>query len=449
MTGSSDQTPLPRADVGRTTGGAFGLADAWPRGLSAVLWLLLLYLLVGLTNFDEEWPSLGALKPRFFLGALLLLAVVVRILVAAARARRGPAPPDAVTTWWGAFAVAALLSTLWAFDFAVSFDRLLDATFPALFCFPLIVALVRTRRQFLVVVMLFCLANGLYLARSFTEFFSGRHVYTMGVVRMVGVGQSHADPNSFAATVAFTLPLVLWTTLYTRSWLVRAGGAAYGMLAVWAIVLTRSRGGLVLLLLTVFWFLAALPGRKAKVWGVVVLAVLLAGVSTQISESAWHRYTGILTGGSTASERESTHGRIEGLKVAWGIFQERPVLGVGPGCWAAYRMRKVDGMTMNPHNLPGQLLATVGLVGTVTFAGYLLASFLRAGRERRARKGLADPWERAVRSFAGAMAFTLLLHLVAGLAAHNLERWSWFWAPGLLVAAVTCVPAEPRRGRGV
>ena len=36
------------------------------------------------------------------------------------------------------------------------------------------------------------------------------------------------------------------------------------------------------------------------------------------------------------------------------------------------------------------------------------------------------------------MMFTLFLHLVAGLAAHNLDRWTWYSTPALLIAAATC-----------
>ena len=45
--------------------------------------------------------------------------------------------------------------------------------------------------------------------------------------------------------------------------------------------------------------------------------------------------------------------------------------------------------------------------------------------------------------FAGAMLFTLFLLLVSGLAAHNLGRWIWYWAPALLLAAATCRPDTP------
>ena len=204
------------------------------------------------------------MRPRFILGSLLLLVVAVRILGAANRSRKGLQPPDAVTSWWGAYVLATVLATLWAYDFALSKEWMLGARFPALFCFALIVALVRTRREFLLVVLVFCLAHGAFLARSFQEFFNGRHLYTMGVIRMVGAGLSNADPNSFAATIVFALPLVLWVGLHARSRLLRAASAAYFLLTGWAVLLTRSRSGVILLGLTVLWLLAALPGAQGE-----------------------------------------------------------------------------------------------------------------------------------------------------------------------------------------
>ena len=107
------------------------------------------------------------------------------------------------------------------------------------------------------------------------------------------------------------------------------------------------------------WLLAALPSRKAKLWSVAILIALMAAGSTQLSESAISRYKGMLTGGSTESEKESTQGRIEGLQIGWRIFKENPISGVGPGNFTKYRMRHVDGIRMDPHNLAGLLLATL------------------------------------------------------------------------------------------
>lgn len=425
-------------DPARPAKGFFAFGETHLRGLAVAYWLLLLYVFIGLAAIDEEWEVVARLRPRLLLGSIVLLVVVARIVSAALTSRRGPSPPDAVTAWWGAYFGATLLAAVWAFDPSLAKEALLNERLTALLCFPLMVAMVRTRREFLVLILVFCLAYGFYLIRSYQEFLSGRHDATMGVVRMVGAGSRNADPNSFAATVVFSLPLLLWAGIHTRSLVLRLCVTFYGLLATTAVVLTRSRAGLILLALAALWFVWVLPNWRARILGVLLLVAAAGMASMCLSERAIQRYVGMFTGGSTASERESTEGRIRGYQVAWEIFQENPVLGVGPGNWATYRMRRVDGSTLLPHSLPGQLLATLGMVGTLAFVGLLLATLVRAGRETRRRKGMEDPWERAVRSLAGAMVFTLFLLLVSGLAAHNLGRWTWTWAPALLVVATTC-----------
>src|SRR5205823_3811062 len=111
------------------------------------------------------------------------------------------------------------------------------------------------------------------------------------------------------------------------------------------------------------------------------------------------------------------------------------LLGVGPGCWSVYRVRRVDGNPLMPHSLTGQVIATYGGLGTVAFVGYLGAVFAFAWGAMRRRWRSADPWDRAVRSLAPTVAFTVVLLLVSGLAAHNVDRLAWFLMPGLLAVA--------------
>jgi hypothetical protein len=42
------------------------------RGLPAAFWILQAYLFIATTFLDEEWPSIGALRPRLILGTLAL-----------------------------------------------------------------------------------------------------------------------------------------------------------------------------------------------------------------------------------------------------------------------------------------------------------------------------------------------------------------------------------------
>jgi hypothetical protein len=283
--------------------------------------------------------------------------------------RRPLAPRSAVAAWWLAFVAAGTFATLWAYDVGVARAAWLRHL-TSLLALPLVLTIVRTRRHLLVVVLFFCLGHGLYVLRSLQEYGNGRIDATMGVERMMGAGSAYADPNSFAATIAFSLPLFAWVWVEARSALLRACVLCYGAVGAFCVVRTHSRSGLVLTGLTVLWALWFLPRGRAKV--VLLLAVLALGAfaASGLTENAVARYASIFSS-RTYEEEESTPGRIEGYAGAAKMLRERPVLGVGPGNWSDYRERHMDGSRLLPHNLPGQVLGTTGLLGGVAFLGYL------------------------------------------------------------------------------
>jgi O-antigen ligase len=257
---------------------------------------------------------------------------------------------------------------------------------------------------------------------------------------MMGAGRSVSDPNSFAGTIAFSLPLLVWTAVWTRSRLLRACVLVYALLATFSVIQTHSRSGLVLHALNVLFALAMLPGRRAKLGMAAVLAGLVVWLAAGQTDEAMDRYSSIFSK-TTYTKESSTVGRIEGYRIAGRMFAENPLTGVGPGCWPAYRMRRIDGDKLMPHNLTGQVIATYGLAGTVPFVLYLGAVFVFAWRVRRRRAGSVDPWDRAVASLAAAVAFTLVLLLVSGLGAHNVDRLAWYLLPALLAVAARATDA--------
>jgi|GEM_PF-4129986 len=434
--------PTPEGARPAADRGFFAFASTSLRGLSTPFLCLLGYLLLQTTFFDEEWPSLGRFRPRLLLGGAALLVAGTRLLTAARERDAAPAPHRAVTGWLVAFVIGGLLATLWAFEPGIARPVQIEMTTTMLVFF-LLLAIVRTRREVVVTILVLAAGAGLYLLRSFTEYLAGKHMFTMGVSRMMGAGLSVSDPNSFAGTLAFSLPLLTWCAVRTRHALLRACVVVYGLLATYCVIQTHSRSGLVLHLLNVLFALALLPSRKVK----VALALTLVGLGVWIASSqtdeALDRYASILSE-RTYTKESSTVGRIEGYKVAWRMFTENPLTGVGPGNWPAYRMRRVDGEKLMPHNLAGQVIATYGLAGLLPFVGYLGAVGLLALRVRRRRAGSADPWDLAVRDLALVVPFTLLLLLVSGLGAHNVDRAAWYLLPALLVvAARATAPGDP------
>jgi O-antigen ligase len=429
---------VPRADAphgARVFGGFFAFGSTSLRGLPVAFWLLMGYLLVGLSAADEEWEAVGRLRPRLLLGGAALVVATFVALRAGLAAERGPVIPWPVARWLAAFAVVGSLATVWAFDTSLAIPAWLDHV-TALLAFPLLVVLVRTRREVLVTVLVFCAGSGVYLLRSFQEWLNGKIDVTMGVHRMMGAGRAYADPNSFAATVVYAMPLVIWAGIHTRSALLRVCAVAYGLLGAFCVVQAHSRSGLVLLSLTFVWTLFALPGRRSRAMLLATATLLGAFVVSGLSENAVERFTGIFST-QTYQEDESTRGRIEGYRVAFRIARDNPALGIGPGNWSAYRVKRVDGDPLLPHNLIGQVLASFGVLGTIAFFGYVAAAAILLFGIVRGRRGSPDPWDRAVASLAGSMAFVLALLLVAGLAAHNVGREAWAWAPALALAAAT------------
>jgi O-antigen ligase len=194
-----------------------------------------------------------------------------------------------------------------------------------------------------------------------------------------------------------------------------------------------------LLALNVLFVIALLPRGLPRWVAVGLVAAFGAWLFAGLSEEQTKRIASIFSS-DTYEKDMSTRGRIEGYEVGWRIFTENPVLGIGPGNWPAYRMRKVDGSGLEPHNLTGQLIATRGAAGTLAFVGYLVASVVFSLRIAWRGRRSPDPWERAVARLAFTGVFVLGLLLVAGLAGHNLERPNWVWMPALVVAAAACKP---------
>lgn len=438
---SGPPAPLERADAPwepNFAKGFFRYARMHFGGLSLAFWVLMIYLFLALSFLDEHIKTLEAIRPRSFLGLFALLVALGKGIREELEAGRPLAIRRSQTFWLAAFLVSTIFSTLFAFDFAEAKQPFLDHA-TAILSYFLLVNIVRTRREFLLTLLVMCAGVGTFLLLSLHEWRGGRMDYAQGVVRMMGVGWSNADPNSFGATVVFTLPLVVWAGTHSRSWFVWLCALVYSAAACYAVLMSSSRSALVLTVLTALFTIVLLRRGWPRVvaGGAVVLAAvamltLLSGAQKERIESIWS--------GATYTRESSTVDRIEGYRVGFRILAENPVLGVGPGNWSAYRVRGVggDGRALMPHNLTGELVATGGSLGTFTFVAFLFVSVAFGLREFFRRRRAPTRWDRAVGALCLTCVFILFLLLVSGLGAHNLTRANWSYVPALMLIAATC-----------
>jgi O-antigen ligase len=405
--------------------------------------VLQIYLFLALSQVDEHYDVFLTFPWRFTFGVLAIVTFVTGI------GAHGSVPAPNLfgspqSRWLVAYFVAGTASMVWAYDATLARLAHVDHG-TAILSFFLLVSIVRSPRGLVITLLVIALGAGTYLLVALWEWFHGAREVRGGIIRMVGpgrLGQKYTDPNSFGASIVYAAPFVAWLGVRVRAWPVRLAALAYWPLMTYSVFMTSSRGAMVILVLATAWVLVSLPKGKVRRWGFGLASVLMVVLLMSITEKQRTRLESIFKA-ETYEEDASTLGRIEGYKVAWKMFEDRPLLGVGPGNFLRYRLDRIDGWYLNPHNLVGQLIGTLGLLGTLTFVGYVVASAYYGLREARRRWRSPDPWDRACAMLCATGVVTLGLMIVSGLAAHNLARPNWFWVPGIMVVAVTCRPTAP------
>lgn len=275
-----------------------------------------------------------------------------------------------------------------------------------------------------------------YISHSLWEYHNGRHQVRMGISRMVGA--DFADPNTFGASVVLSLPFVyalLRTELnaFHRKWYY-----LYVILAVVCVVLTGSRSAFIaLMFLLMLWIIVQQGKRRIKMLvaatvAVSALWVVMPAEKQERIRTLWDEDAG------PENAHGSAKGRLNGWRVSWVMFKQRPFTGVGVGGenFIGYRVAKSIDQIAHPeedyvpneqsHVLYGQVLAEQGLFGAILFAG-LVFSIARAVSVSRRVIALKLGVNSFLYLLGSAMIVALTLLLLLGFGGHNFYRPLWLW----------------------
>jgi hypothetical protein len=424
----------------------------WPRRLA--IWMAAFYVALFIIRpWEEMLPILGDLHfERFY--AIAMLAVVLLT-----SSFRGVFNLQTATVL--VFLGALTLSAALAVDITLAFDPWYVYVTLVIFYFVLMLV-IRTPYELLFMVTSFLVAMGIYLAKCEWEFFiHDRHDFKMGVRRMVGLESTFGDPNALAMSIGVSLP-ILWFLFSVRKSLTarwpafwrKAFPLALGMyvfLAVSAVVLTRSRSGM--LTGVVYVGLLAFRGKgwSRKILVSMAGVVFLAAVWLTMSEEAKNRLRTVWDPeAGPANAATSAYGRVEGLRAGLTMLERYPLTGVGIGNFIPYRVGHLDGVGLLAHNLAGQVLGETGLLGAAAFLVMVGVMFLNGRRIRRLARGSSDEVPLVLSRFAVACEDVLLLLFFEGLFLHNMTRFNWLWVAAFLSQAVAfvAVRAGSRRPTG-
>ncbi len=238
------------------------------------------------------------------------------------------------------------------------------------------------------------------------------------------------ESNFFALSLATLLPMALYL-VGRGGWRQRLGILAVPCLIA-GIYATGSRGG-------------ALAGAAA----IVVVAWLSGNRRVRIGAAASVVAAGLLlllfTAQASSSASRTVSGRTTENLIAWSMFKDHPLVGVGPDQYPTLyglytpKIGNDNRPEREPHSLPLQVLAEQGIVGVVGWIGAII--FLTRVTYRR--RVWQDPTGRIV-------ILSIVTYLLGSLFLHGSElRLLWILAGMLIAIGVWGRPerAPPAHGR--
>jgi O-antigen ligase len=396
-----------------------------------MIWLMIGYMFLFIERPFEVWPWLGDFRIEL---VYMLMTGVFWIFHSRKRATF-----NSLNLAYCAFALVVLLACAtspWS-DKCLTFY--FDIYWKFLVFYLMLVTVINDEEDLRRILIGFVSVLAIYMLHSLREYLCGRYVVRMGISRLSGIDSTN-DPNSFAGTIMLGLVFVptLWRAypgLTARRLVV-----GFAALSLICIVLTGSRGAFVALI--VWACIAIAQSRHRFQLGFALLAVspllwmlMPAEMQTRFETIIWPEV-------GPKNAEISAHGRTEGFLIGLQLWQNNPVLGIGPGAWLV-----ATGRSILAHNLYGELVGETGTLGLFAFLGILGAYLfnIRAIREKCPHASGKPP--DFLYDMTTAIGVAVVLLLFSGTYSHNLFRYQWLWYAGFLVAVRKC--AELRMSKAV
>src|SRR4051794_1527229 len=168
-----------------------------------MIYLMLFYVYLSIHRPMEIWKSLGDLRPELIFFTLMTAAWTV-----AAKRLRCP------TLLFAIIGMASAFVGSWALSPWAEKAELVVKNYTLVVVFALVMATaLRDERAMYKLLTVFMVVMAVYMLHSVWEYKNGRHVYRMSIARLVGVDSTMGDPNTFGASLVYTLPFLsfFWT----------------------------------------------------------------------------------------------------------------------------------------------------------------------------------------------------------------------------------------------
>lgn len=258
-----------------------------------------------------------------------------------------------------------------------------------------------------------------------------------------------ANDGGMLAVTCFALALARMNL--ARSWMLRVIFLGFGLMYLYLVVRSTSRGALLTLIATIVVLLFTVTSVPAK-WrlGSVIAAFSLLLVSG--TSSYWTFMSTLLNPEDDYNwSGNSDTGRVELWKRGIGYIAENPILGVGAANYAAVegrsewaRQREMQGLGVKwgvAHNAYVEIGAELGIPGLLCFVGMIAGTMQRLWRASRLPRA-----DLRLRRFSQLL-FVALAAFVSGSIFLSSEYWPFLYTLIALAVATSALMFRAERQR--
>jgi O-antigen ligase len=339
-------------------------------------------------------------------------------------------------------------------------ETFLDLYVKVLVVFALMMNTLTTPRRIDQLTWLILVCIGVIAARGVFDYVRGINLVEGG--RLTGaVSGIFGNPNDLALNMVSFMPLavvIALTPRYSRGR--RAAAAAIAALMLATIVFTKSRGGvvglLVMLLALVLLARQVRPGFAAAIVAVVLVTIPF------MPSSFWTRMNSIFDDEQDKTEfTGSREARRIVMQEGIDTFLERPFTGVGAGQFQNYNPPGWKERWRETHNALIQVAAETGIVGLLAFSFLIVRGFMAtiAARRllRRPKRDRPDPLAATLASSERDALLGLSVAMTAGFTgwfvcsmfASVAYNWTFYYLLALIVATRELIQVRVAVGRSL
>ena len=246
--------------------------------------------------------------------------------------------------------------------------------------------------------------------------------------RLAGAPSDVINPNELAFVIATATPFLHYL-LFTGRWKAKVLYLILAPCLIYALILTMSRGGF-LALLVVGWFI--FKGSSHKLMLVLVAIGIGIGGWSVMNPIQKDRYLSLFVDDAQGSA--SASGRLGGMIAEFKLGFNRPIFGHGVGTTPEVKAN-TWGSKQASHNMYGELLIEIGIVGFVLFVRYIIQIYRRFMRNRDIIKNMEDNPENAFYlNLNRALIALFWMYAIYSLNYWGLSQYYWYLFGGMAIA---------------